>query len=149
MSESSGQTHGPAPRARRGALVGFLVLALGALALLAWALWPAAGSWPSAFCAPVTRVVSSDVTWTMTTIPPSAQLAGPAETGARRTLMGDVARAENHAPTAQLSHELAAYLARLSRARHIGAVQDAVSRFDALARTQLQSCGIFPLGSGG
>jgi hypothetical protein len=63
------------------------------------------------------------------------------------TLRADIVLAKASAPTSQLRTELGDYLSQLRNGHSILPVTDAISQFDQEARTQLEACGVKPVGS--
>ena len=132
------------PRLRRRWIGLGVVVAIGFVAALYFGL-RTAPPWPSAFCQPVNRVVGVDATRILDLTPSSASGVGRLED--YQGLHHDIGVALKNAPAAQLRNELATY----ERATTINAsflqITTALSQFDSRVRTQLQRCGIRPIGN--
>ena len=132
---------------RRIALVIVLVLVVGGVA---WAIWPAT-TWPRAFCAPVVRVVGTDARTIVVDTGGSGWKLAPASIpGAQAAvarLRADIELAKANAPTSQLRKELGVYFARLRNDQTMLPVTSAMSQFDSQSHTQLEACGVKPIGS--
>ncbi len=126
--------------------IGFCVAVAFALSAVAFVGLRTAPAWPSAFCQPVSRIVGVDATMTMQKIPSLGQnSASGTEDVDYVTLHHDIGEALAYAPTRQLRDELAAYQRASGTVTYLE-LTNALSRFDSQARTQLQRCGIHPIG---
>lgn len=118
-------------------------MAIGTSAALYFGL-RAAPPWPSAFCQPVSRVVGIDATRILDYKFSSA--SGMGFLLDYQGLRHDVGAAKAHAPTAQLHKELTTYERATGKNASLLQITTALSQFDSQVHTQLQRCGIRPLG---
>jgi hypothetical protein len=133
---------------RRIALVVALVIVTAGIV---WVVWPTT-KWPFAFCNPVIRVVGTDAAavlaiktngdWRRSV----ASTLGASEVVAK--MRSDIADAIMTAPTSRLRLELNSYLIHASNFDSMLTVDSALNLFDHEARTQLEDCGVKPIGSG-
>ena len=125
---------------KKGMAVAVVVVVLVAGGLVFMALRPA-NAWSSAFCHPIDRVVGVEVLQVTEGPPGTSSGNGTGEDVAQ--LRHDVEMSLANAPTFQLFTELASYDKSIRSGKPQQLVQ-ALSRFDALARTQLERCGVQP-----
>jgi hypothetical protein len=133
---------------RRIALVVALVIVTVGIV---WVVWPTT-KWPLTFCNPVIRVVGTDAAavlaiktngdWRRSV----ASTLGASEVVAK--MRSDIADAIMTAPTSRLRLELNSYLIHASNFDSMLTVDSALNLFDHEARTQLEDCGVKPIGSG-
>ena len=123
---------------KRGLTVAAIVVVLVAGGALYLAL-PLAHSWPSAFCHPIDRVVGVEILQVTESPPGTSSGNGSGENVAQ--LRHDVEVSLANAPTFQLWTELASYDESIRSGKPQQLVQ-ALSRFDTLASTQLERCGL-------
>lgn len=120
-----------------------VVLAVVLGGALYWVLRPAP-TWPSAFCQPVVRVVGTDAVTIVKLRPSTSSEVGVLAEFMR--LQRDVEASLAHAPTPQLHSELTSCDRSIRNAKTAEQFSHALSRFDILARTQLERCGVRPIG---
>ena len=99
-------------------------------------------AWPATFCRPINRVIGVAVD-RIVTLEPSPTSELPSE-GMLLQLRKDIEAALAAAPTAELRAELVNCDTRIQAAGSTSQVDDALSQFDQLARTQLEGCGVRP-----
>jgi hypothetical protein len=135
-------------RIRRIALVVVLVLVTSGIV---WIIWPTT-KWPLAFCHPVIRVVGTDAAAVLAIETHSEWHRSVASTPGASTVVdkmrSDIGDAIMTAPTSQLRLELNSYLIHASNFDSMLTVDSALNLFDHEARTQLEDCGVSPIGSG-
>ncbi len=125
---------------KKGMTVAVVIVVLIAGGLVYMALRPA-DAWSTAFCHPIDRVVGVEVLQVTAGPPGTSSGNGTGEDVAQ--LRHDVELSLANAPTFQLFTELASYDKSIRSGKPQQLVQ-ALTRFDALARTQLEGCGVEP-----
>jgi len=133
---------------RRTALVVVLVIVT---ASIVWVIWPTT-KWPLAFCNPVIRVVGTDAAAVLAITTHSdwhrSVASTPGASAVVAKMRSDIGDAIMTAPTSRLRSELNSYLIHASNFDTMLTVDSALDLFDHEARTQLEDCGVRPIGSG-
>lgn len=133
---------------RRIALVVVLFLVTSGIV---WVIWPTT-KWPVAFCHPVVRVVGTDAAAVLAVETHSdwhrSVASTPGASAVVAKMRSDIGNAIMTAPTSRLRLDLKSYLIHARNFDSMLTVDSALNLFDHEARTQLEDCGVRPIGSG-